>query len=294
MQNRMRLLMGATALLYVGPLLAGLGGLGWETTPLFLALFLLWLFVLRPQQWPQRARDWLHRYQPWATLGTQAAVQLLLVLLLFGVGRGIGGALHYTASYGASLPLMVSFLAIPIARMVWDPWKAPHLNDYLDEALHNAPDTTTALAERMLAPLAALPDSTEPAEIARHLLAIAPHLDAADLRQTLLRHHAEGRATAAETTALILHSTDPELILSVQGDGPNLALVALPQTPERLAEFARRLTAALTQRPEVWDKSPSVEHLSDLVDRFDNTAAEAPLRDLIFATNAAAPEDGLA
>ena len=34
--------------------------------------------------------------------------------------------------------------------------------------------------------------------------------------------------------------------------------------------------------------------LKGIVDRFDNTAAEAPLRDLIFATNAAAPEDGLA
>lgn len=298
MQNRMRLLMVATAFLYFGPLLAGLGGSGWAATAGFFALFMLWLFILRPQQWPHNVHDWLTRYEPWAALGTNACVQLLLVLLLFGIGRGIGGALHLRPDYGVALPLMVSFLAIPFARLVWDPWTSPHLNDYLDEALHKPPPGEDAdpltLARRLLVPLSALPDSADEAEVAQHLLAMAPHTDPASLRRALLQRHARGEASHAESLALILHATDPALILSVPGDGPNLALVALPQTPALLARFARRLTAALQAEPEVWGKSPSVDHLADLVDHFDNTAAEAPLRDLIEAMNAAQPEDGLA
>jgi hypothetical protein len=298
MQIRMRLLMVATAFLYFGPLLAGLGGSGWEATAGFFALFMLWLFILRPQQWPHSVHDWLTRYEPWAALGTNACVQLLLVLLLFGIGRGIGGALHLQPSYGMTLPLMVSFLAVPFARLVWDPWKAPHLNDYLDEALHKTPASEDldplAMAHRLILPLSDLPDSTDETEVARHLLAMAPHTDPAALRKALLQRHADGEATRAETLALILHATDPALILSVPGDGPNLALVALPQDPAVLARFARRLTTALRAEPEVWGKSPSVEHLADLVDNFDNTEAEAPLRDLIEAMNAAQPEDGLA
>ncbi|MGV8953562.1 MAG: hypothetical protein ACOH2M_20870 [Cypionkella sp.] len=302
MQIRVRLLMVATALLYLGPLLAGLGAVGWQATPLFFVLFMLWLFILRPQQWPNTLQDWLSRYEPWAALGTNACVQLLLVLLLFGIGRGIGGALHLQPTYGALLPLMVSFIAIPFARLIWDPWKSPHLNDYLDEALHKVPATTEqdhdhdplALGQSLIAPLAALPDTVDEAEVARHLAAMAPHIDAAQLRRALLDRHASGEATAAETLALILHTTDPSLIRSVTDDGPNLALNALPQDAGTIARFARHLTAALHIDPAIWDKCPAVDHLAALIDRFGNTEAADPLRDLMAATNAAQPSGGLA
>lgn len=302
MQNRMRLLMAATALLYLGPLLAGLGGFGWATVPLFLALFLLWLFILRPQQWPRSLHDWLSRYEPWAVLGSTAAVQLLLVLLLFGLGRGIGGALGFAPLYGASLPLAVSFLAIPLARLIWDPWKYQQLNAFLDEAIHQTQGTDPSpasedpleFARRLIAPLAALPDTADAREVARHLLALAPHAEPGAIRTALMERHLAGEASQAESLALLLHATDPELIETVPGDGPTLALALLPKDPAILALFARRLAAALMANPELWGKSPSVEHLQDLAAEFDNSAAEAPLRDLIEATNAAQPEDGLA
>ena len=84
MQNRVRLLMGATAFLYVGPLMAGLGGFGWKVIPIFLAIFLLWLFILRPHLWPRKLKDWL-RTEALTALLSQAAVQLLLVALLFEI-----------------------------------------------------------------------------------------------------------------------------------------------------------------------------------------------------------------
>ena len=61
-----------------------------------------------------------------------------------------------------------------------------------------------------------------------------------------------------------------------------------------IALFARRLTTALTDDPDLWGQCPSVDHLAELVVTLNNTDAEGPLRDLISATNRAQPSDGLA
>lgn len=300
MQNQMRLLMCATALLYIGPLMAGLGGDGWAVVPVFLLLFLLWLFILRPQHWPRSFAEW-RQPAAWAAALTQAAVQLLLVALLFGVGRGIGGALGFQPPYGSLLPISISFLSIPLSRLIWDPWKSAELNDLLDHAIqHIAPQQTASdsaaldLARAMVAPLADLPDSTSTDQVARHLAALSAHANPDHIRAALFERASSARASRAETVALILHATDARLIADVPGDGPTLALSLLPDAPDLIAVFARRLTAALTQDPDLWGKCPSVDHLADLVARYDNTDAEAPLRDLITATNCAQPADGLA
>lgn len=301
MQNRLRMLMGVTALLYFGPLTAGLGGFGWAVVPIFAVIFLLWLIILRPQQWPHRAADWA-RPQVLMTLITQAAVQTLLVAILFGIGRGIGGVLATLPPFPLMLPLAISFLSVPLARLIWDPWKDRDMDRFLDEAIervNNGPtgangDTELALAHRLIASLADLEDDTTDTTVAQHLLAMSSHAADADIRKALLQRQHSGQASHAETIALILHATDGPLIKSVGGDGPNLTLAVLPHDPELMALFARRLTAALTEDPDLWGQCPSVDHLADLVVAFNNTDAEGPLRDLIAATNRAQPADGLA
>jgi len=57
MQGRLRFLTAATALLYFGALLAGLMGQGWGMVLAFLAVFLAWSMILRPQLWPSRPAD---------------------------------------------------------------------------------------------------------------------------------------------------------------------------------------------------------------------------------------------
>ena len=299
MHNRMRRLMGATALLYIGPLLAGLGGYGWPLVPIFLVLFLLWQFILHPQHWPRHVHDWT-QYQAWATLFSNAALQLLFVALLFGIGRGIGGALGFVPPYSEMLPISISFLSIPLARLIWDPWKTNEINDFLDHAIDQIahpgnPVERSELnaARRMTAPLADLPDDTTPATVAQHLLALSDHAEPAHIR-TALFERARAGASRAELISLILHSTDPALITKVPGDGPTLALALLPDDPELISLFATRLAEALPQDPEIWGKSPSTDLLSELVALYDNSVAEAPLRVLIAATNAAQPADGLA
>lgn len=300
MHNRMRWLMAATALLYIGPLLAGLGGYGWPLVPVFTLLFLLWHFILRPQNWPRQFHEWT-QYQAWATLFSNAAIQLLFVALLFGAGRGIGGALGFVPPYSEMLPILISFISIPLARLIWNPWQANDMNNFLDEAIRNISHPETAkggagleTARRMITPLVDLPDDTEPSVVAQHLVALSAHAHDDHIRSALFERLRDHQANRAETIALILHATDGRLAETVPGDGPTMALGLLPADPSLIALFARRLTAALDEDPDLWGKSPSVDYLTDLATRFDNTEAEAPLRDLITATNAAQPEDGLA
>lgn len=301
MQNRLRMLMAVTALLYIGPLVAGLGGYGWAVVPLFAAIFLLWLFILRPHQWPQTLSAWVAP-QALVALLTQGLVQVLLVALLFGVGRGIGGVLGTLPMISVLLPLSISFLSIPLARMIWDPWKAEQMDRFLDDAIAGvrAPIAGSGgspgleLALRLIAPLADLPDDTSESEIARHLVALSTQSDPGAIRQALLERQRGHHASRAETIALILHATDGRLIEAVGGDGPTFALSALPHDPALIALYARRLTVALTEDAELWGQCPSVDMLTELATRLDNTEAEAPLRYLIDATNRAQPEDGLA
>lgn len=300
MQNRLRMLMGATALLYAGPLLAGFGGFGWAIVPVFAAIFLLWLVILRPHQWPRHAADW-GRPEAWSTLITQAAVQTLLVAMLFGIGRGLGGALATLPQVPLLLPVAISVLSIPLARLIWNPWKDRDIDRFLDDAIARvnaspAADGNLGLAtaRRLIVPLADLDDAVTDTIVAQHLLAMSPHAPDAVIRKALLERQHSGEASRGETIALILHATDGALIETVGGDGPTLALAVLPHEPEMIALFARRLTTALTDDPDLWGQCPSVDQLAELVVTMNNTDAEGPLRDLIAATNRAQPSDGLA
>lgn len=135
METRRRLLMVANALLYFGPLLAGLAGLGWGYVALFTAIFVLWLIILQPYEFPINRAEWM-TLDAWVAVSARAVVQLLFVVVLFGVGRGIGGILGAMTWFPAALPVAISFLSIPIARMIWDPWAQsaapPPLGDQID------------------------------------------------------------------------------------------------------------------------------------------------------------------
>ena len=128
METRRRFMMAANALLYFGPLLAGLGGFGWGLIPVFTAIFVLWLIILQPFEFPISKAEWL-TLDAWVAVAARAAVQLLLVVALFAVGRGIGGILGVMTGFPNVLPIALSFLSIPLARMIWDPWAQPPVPD---------------------------------------------------------------------------------------------------------------------------------------------------------------------
>ena len=118
MTYRVRVLQGAAALLYLGPLLAGLAGFGWSVVPVFEAIFLLWLVILRPQEWPASVADW-QRPEAFVGLAARGAVQLLLVTICFGIGWGIGGVTGVHPVMSVLLPIgLCTLAAIAVADLL--------------------------------------------------------------------------------------------------------------------------------------------------------------------------------
>lgn len=303
MQARLRLLKGATALLYLGPLLAGIAGYGWRVVPLFLGIFLLWLFILRPQQWPRRLADW-SRPEALIALLTQSVVQLLLVAVSLGIGRGIGGVLGVMPEIPLMLPVAVSFLSIPLARMLWDPWRADAGEVVLDEALARlegeqdpAPaddlKRRTEVAARMVAALDRLPAEAAPELLADHLHAMATQTSHEALRVALMDPIYDGSATAVVRRAAAVHATEPAVVDGLHGSTYPLAVFRALSDGPTLGLFARRCAALVAERPDRLGDCPDLEDVMALAARQPGAAADlAALAKALTKAKAAVAKPG--
>jgi len=300
--NRLRLMMGATALLYLGPLMAGLGGFGWRVVPVFIAIFLLWTLILRPSSWPQTRADW-QRPEAVVTLVAQSLVQALLVIVCFGIGRGLGGVLGALPPFPVLLPVAISFLAIPLCRLIWDPKKAEAMDRFLDTAIDGITAASAevplvrsdqrALAAQLLAPLQALPDDTSEDELERHLLAIASHAHPEDIEHVLRNAAMTGTATTSGLRAWILHATDLRSTDTLAGEAaPAAVFQFLSGRDDLTLLFARRCAAQLQDDPAAWWDSPDPETLRNAADRV-GPEASAALIALADLTTALAPPDAV-
>ncbi len=116
MAPRDRALFATSALLYSGPLYAGLAGYGLQWVPLFAVIFMLWLFVVRPGDWPATPKAWASpRAIAWPLL--IFSVQMILVAFCLGVGRAVGGLFGIAPPLPLVFTLLVSMLAIALARL---------------------------------------------------------------------------------------------------------------------------------------------------------------------------------
>lgn len=296
MKNRLRLLQGATALLYFGPLLAGLGGHGWSVIPVFTAIFLLWLFILRPQQWPRQRADWA-RPEALIALLTQGMVQVLLVAVSFGIGRGIGGVMGALPPFPLMLPLAVSFLSIPLARLLWDPWKADEAGGLLDEALarlEGLPEADedrkvrVAMAARMVTELGRLPEDSVPGVLADHLAAMGSHVSADALRVALMDPIYDRSAGPVHWRAAVVHATDGAVADALKGTNYAQALFREITDAGLLQLFAARCAEMLAENPRRGADCPDAAQvraqaakggasgtaLSELADALDRAAAQ--------------------
>lgn len=254
MLTRMRLVKGATALLYIGPLIAGLCGFGWDMVAPFAAIFVVWLMVLRPEQWPTVPAEWLTG-QAWLAALAQVLSQVLLVGVLFGIGRGLGGLANIGAlDVSPILPLAVSFLSIPLCRMLFDANEAASQGYFLDdEAAFAHADNAAGQAASAIIPLLNLPDTAPDAQVAQ---AVAAALDvpASDLRLnavTAALAHPD-RSHAALRRALVLWATEPEIVapgqvsgsmanaFSIAGGNLDLLRLYVPRAVALIAAFPNR------------------------------------------------------
>lgn len=286
--------MAATALLYLGPLLAGLAGFGWPMVYAFATIFTLWLITMRPGDWPRDLSAWARPEVPVRALG-QVVVQVLLVALMFGIGRGIGGVMGFLPPLPVALPLGLSLLSIPVARLVWNPVKAAEMDAFLTGALaqieglpREAPPDG-GMTDRFLAELDALPDDA-PAAVARLMHRAIEELDPRALQERLLARVA-GTPRRADWQALILHATEGSAVHFGGGDYPTRCLMVLPDDPALLTLYATELVRSLSDDPGLWDACPSPETLMARIDRVADSAAEMPLRDLLALTMDLAPRE---
>ncbi len=261
MHNRLRLLKLTTALLYFGPLLAGLMGQGWGMVLAFTAVFLTWSVIIRPHLWPRSVSD-LGRSDSFVPLATLVTTQLLLVIACFAAGRGLGGVLAVKPDLPPYLPLALSFVAVPVSRLIWTPQVMAE-NVGFDPIQHDAAamaDDPAALASEFLARVRALPDDVAEDVIQSHLTAISAHLDPVLIRKALGDAVAQGAAGRAITKALIVHATDPADSDLMAGSAyPAQAFAAARSDPELLGLFARRCTLALGHDADLAADCPSAE-----------------------------------
>jgi len=268
LRHRVRYLQAVTAFLYMGPLLAGLSGFGWAMLTPFVSVFVLWLILLRPHQWPQTYAEWLD-WQAVTAAVSQILSQILLVAVLFGLGRGIGGVLGLEPQVHPFLPLGMSMAALPLMRLVWDPERALAEGVTID-ALARAPSRRVAgrkSSAAQVADLLALPDDAD-SQLALVLLHEASESgDGWAVAKAL----AEALPQAPETRhgalrqAVIHWATDPAIHAAgaVPG-GLGAAFAAAGRDPALLRIVAPRAVALAQAMPDRADQFPDPATLDRL------------------------------
>ena len=275
MHNRLRLLRLFTGVVYFGPLLAGLTGQGWAMVPAFVGIFLLWSVILYPQMWPHSAAD-LALHEAAVALATLIATQALVVVGLFAVGRGIGGVMALQPALPDVLPVALSLVAVPLARLVWNPRVAAAQAEFDPVLQVAAPTHRKGDAAEMVAPLMALGDEVTEDVVQQHLSAISDHIDPVLIRQVLGDAVAGGRASRVAVKALIVHGTDPAISNLMSGSAyPAQAFAAAGRDAELLTLFARRCVMALGDEPDLAADCPGVAAIARAAQQVGDPARTA-------------------
>jgi hypothetical protein len=268
MPTRLRLLKGVTALLYVGPLFAGISGLGFGMIAPFVGIFVVWLMVLRPEQWPATPQEWLTPVA-WAAALAQILSQVLLVTVLLAVGRGMGALAGFQPIINPILPLSLSFLAIPVCRILWDAREAANQGIFLDEEAEIA-QAPRAAAEAAMAvvPLLNFPESASDAEVmskvATTLSSIGAEVRLDALEAALA---SPSRSHAALRRALVLWCSEPEIVAPGRvSRSMARAFVFADRNADVLRLYLPRAIALIAAFPDRAADFPDPQHLRAAAD----------------------------
>lgn len=298
---RIGLLRFAAALLYVGPILAGAMHLSWSAVLPFAAIFLLWLVVIRPQDWPEDPRAWL-ALPAWLALAGRALVQVMLVGLCFLLGRAIGQFVPLEPVIGGGVPLTLSFLAVPLARMVWNPAQAVAMDRLLDDALRDlaAPPVAPGGAalpagnfHALFDAFHALPVDADLAQAVALLDRLPPDTNHEALYDALLAEVQENPFTWPLRAAVVHYATSQPCAQACPGRGAPVRALQLAAGDDRLlALVARRCILLLQADADAWGDCPNTAAL-EAARIGAGPRAAAALADLIDLNRRLAPLNGL-
>ncbi len=78
---------------------------------------MLYLYVVRHSLFPRTTAEWtqINKVVP---LASQCLVQLLLIVMCFAIGRGLGGIVGIKPPISLTWALGLSFLAVPLCRLI--------------------------------------------------------------------------------------------------------------------------------------------------------------------------------
>ena len=265
MRLQIHLLRGANGLLYLGPLVAGMSGFGWGMVASFTAIFVAWLIVLRPEQWPATWAEW-SLATSWLSALTIVLSQVALIAVLFAIGRGLGALAGFLPMINPQVPLAISFMAIPLGRMLWNAEEAADRGIFLDEEAEaaSAPRVAAAAASAIV-PLLNLADDA-PDQIVARAVADVMASTSAELRlKTLAAALAQpDRSHAALRRTLILWASEPEVVvLGAVPQAMALAYVIADRNGDLLRLYVPRALALIAAFPERSSGFPSPAALRD-------------------------------
>jgi hypothetical protein len=289
MLTRLRLLKGATVLLYIGPLFAGISGLSWGMVVPFVGIFVVWLMVLRPEQWPATAEEWVTPQGLGAAL-SQVLSQLLLVSVLLALGRGLGAVAGFLPLVDPIFPLAVSFLAIPLCRILWNADEAADQGIFLDdEAEAVRIPRATAEAAKAIVPLLNLPDAAPEDEVLGTVTKVMdvarPVLQLDALAAALAK---PDRSHSALRRALILWACEPERVAScLVPQGMAITFAMAQHDSGSLRQYLPRALALIAAFPTRAEDFPAPQHLREVAASAIVPAAEADLREGLLSLAAA-------
>lgn len=286
MRNRLRLAMVATALLYLGPLMAGLAGYGWGMVPAFAVIFLLWLIVMRPKLWPRDPAAWQQR-DVIVAAAAQFMVQVLIVVLCFGIGRGIGGVAGVVPMWTPMFPLALSLVAIPLTRIVGDSGTDAQINGFPDDAAQHPGGASSQANPRLASALAPVLDLTAGTPDAAAIgvvdraLGAAGGLNTAALPALVGQLDAVGASRPAARRALVLWATRPEVLDDQSHRGALKAGFAVTWADTNLLHlYAERALPLIEARPAAWPDFPDVSEVRHSIDKANPTDLNALLERL--------------
>lgn len=273
---RQRMVLFATALLYMGPMIAGLAGFGWQMVVEFTLILTLWLVVMRPV-----ASGGWRNPRVIGAFALRVALQAVVVSFCFAIGRGIGGTLGALPLLPAWVPPLMSLLAVPLGRIFWVP--VPTDADRLaepapsNEATDGIGSKTRAEADAMpwVKRLGHLPETTREQDIMVLISAAlqeVPPLVLLDAMSKTVETDAESRSLRR---AFVMAVTDTEIAGRLLGQGLlSRAFDLAGEDAARLRLFAERCTRLLRQRHMAMMDTPQIARMADAATRHPGAARE--------------------